>query len=58
MSEWIGNCYLETGYGFNPDTSTVIQYEFEDGRAVNGKCVFRGKWEDCVKYAKDLKEGR
>lgn len=52
MSTWIDNYYIETGYGFNPNTSTVIRYEFdENGRPTNGKCVFRGKWEDCINYA-------
>ena len=54
MYDIINGFYLETGYGFNPHTSTVTEIKKIDefSRLVMGAMVYRGEWEDCIKYAK------
>lgn len=54
MSTIINNYYIETGYGFNTATSTVISIEGVDkfGRLILGECVFIGEWDDCKEYAR------
>lgn len=53
MSAVINGYYLETGYGFNPSKSTVNRIDGVDeyGRIEMGEMVFRGEWEECVRYA-------
>lgn len=48
-----GKYYLiEAGYGFNMDRSTVTEYNEVDkfNRLRNGRCVFQGKWDDCIAF--------
>lgn len=54
MSTIINGYYIETGYGFNTATSTVLKIDGVDeyGRIVFGGCVFIGEWEDCKEYAR------
>lgn len=53
MSEFIGNYYLETGYGFAINKATVTEVIGVDkfGRVIFGKCVFCGTWSECQRYA-------
>lgn len=54
MNVFIGNYYIETGYGFDTANATVTEVKGTDayGRAIMGACVFTGTWDECVKYAK------
>lgn len=54
MSTIINGYYIETGYGFNPSTSTVVEIKSVDkfGRCIFGACVYRGEWDDCKEYAR------
>ena len=54
MSTIINGYYIETGYGFNTATSTVLKIDGVDeyGRIIFGGCVFSGEWEDCKEYAR------
>lgn len=54
MSTIINGYYIETGYGFDTATSTVVEIIDVDqfGRLVCGACVFIGEWEDCKEYAR------
>lgn len=54
MSTRVNGYYIETGYGFNVERSTVNKIEGVDefGRIIMGAMVFRGEWDDCIEYAK------
>lgn len=53
MTGIVNGYYLETGYGFNVETSTVVEIKGVDefGRIIFGACVFRGHWNECKEYA-------
>lgn len=46
---------IETGYGFDPNNSTVTWYHTVDqfGRLLDGECMFCGTWEACQQYVKE-----
>lgn len=53
MKSWIGNFFVETGYGFDINNSTVTEYTGRDefGRAIRGSVVFSGTWSECIAFA-------
>lgn len=53
MNGVVNGYYLETGYGFDVNNSTVttIDHINEFNQIICGEMVFRGTWNECVKYA-------
>lgn len=46
---------IETGYGFNPATSTVRCYHrVEFGMLMDGECIYMGDWDDCIAFVENL----
>lgn len=50
--------YVETGYGFNPNNSTVNEVKGIDSynRLIMGAMVFRGTWEECMEFVEQVKQ--
>ena len=54
MSTIINGYYIETGYGFDINHSTVTEVKGSDkyNRIKFGECVFQGTWSECEEYAR------
>lgn len=50
--------YVETGYGFNPNNSTVNEVKGIDSynRLIMGAMVFRGTWKECMEFVEQVKQ--
>ena len=50
--------YVETGYGFNLNNSTVNKVNRIDpyGRLIMDAIVFRGTWKECMEFIEQAKQ--